>query len=375
MWFVPACVCLTGVRADAHALGENYIWVNIDESHLSGRCEINFVDLEKKLRLNMSLDGRTKEEAVADTTESVQQYMDDHFSILAGGKRVKISITRSLYFEGDSMDYGQYYFETDTFDVPDTLTLHNSMLFEGEPFHRSLLLSEYNKKTGEEYGPVYIAMIFGPSSQEQELNLLKIEQVLSNRDFIWQGILHIWIGIDHILFLVVLLLPAVLVRKEDGWGPVGSFREALWNILKIVTVFTVAHSITLSLAALEIIQLPSQLVESTIALSIILVGLNVMFPKIREGSLWIIFFFGLFHGMGFASVMGDLPFRMVDLIKVVLAFNIGVEIGQVAIVAAVFPLIFLMRNSKAYLPVVLHGGSICICVIAGYWFVERAFGI
>ena len=368
-------VCLTGTRADAHALGENYIWVNIDETRLSGRCEINFVDLKEKLGLDMTVDGSTPDEAIASTTEAVQQYMNDHYRIFAGEKQVRINVVRTQYFAGDSMDYAQYFYETEDFDIPDTLTFRNDMLFEGEPYHRSLLMLEYNRKTGEEYGPVYLALIFGPSNPEQDLNLLNVERVLTNREFIWQGILHIWIGIDHILFLVVLLLPAVLVRKEGSWVPVGSFRDALWNILKIVTVFTVAHSITLSLAALDIIRLPSQLVESTIALSIILVGLNIMFPKIREGSLWIIFFFGLFHGMGFASVMGDLPFRVVDLIKVVLAFNVGVELGQVAIVAAVFPLIYLMRNSKAYKPLVLHGGSVCICLVAGYWFVERAFGL
>ncbi len=144
--------------------------------------------------------------------------------------------------------------------------------------------------------------------------------------------------------------------------------------MKIVTLFTVAHSITLSLAALDFVRLPGRLVESAIALSIVLIALNNLFPRLRKGWL-VIFFFGLFHGLGFASVMGDLPFRMANLVKVVLAFNIGVELGQIAIVLAAFPIIFLLRRSPIYRPAVLVGGSIAICIVASYWFVTRALGM
>ena len=89
----------------------------------------------------------------------------------------------------------------------------------------------------------------------------------------------------------------------------------------------------------------------------------------------VIFFFGLFHGLGFASVMGHIPFRISEVIKVLLGFNVGVEVGQIAIVAVLFPLIFLLRNQKAYQPVVLKCGTILITLIAGYWFVERAFAL
>ncbi|MEM8964700.1 MAG: HupE/UreJ family protein, partial [Acidobacteriota bacterium] len=156
---------------------------------------------------------------------------------------------------------------------------------------------------------------------------------------------------------------------------VESFKSALWTIVKIVTVFTVAHSITLSLAALDVISLPSQVVESIIAFSIVLVALNNLFPRFREGHWLIIFFFGLFHGMGFASVMGDLPFRMMSLVKVILGFNIGVELGQVAIVLVAFPILYLLRRTVFYRPVVLGGGSVVIGLLALWWFIERAFGL
>jgi hypothetical protein len=192
---------------------------------------------------------------------------------------------------------------------------------------------------------------------------------------VWQGVLHIWSGIDHVLFLLALLLPTVLILKESAWRPVGRFRSALWNVLKIVTVFTAAHSVTLLLAALGFLNVPSRFVESVIALSIILVALNNITGTIREGSLFVVLTLGLFHGLGFAAVMAHLPFRMESLVKSVVGFNIGVELGQMVIVAALFPLLFLLRKLPLYIPVVLKGGSVVLILISSAWFFQRALGL
>lgn len=370
LW-LAAVLILAPSSAKGHAVGENYVWLNLDTNRVSGRFEFSVEDLESKLGLRLQ---KNESSELQQSIETVQKYVDDHFQVQSNGTTIPLTITRSQAFQAES-EYIQYYFESEEFEVPKELHIENDIFFKDDKFHRSLLLTEYNKIAEEEYGPAFIAMIFGPTTTSQTFDLMKVEAVLGPRDFIWQGMLHIWIGIDHILFLVVLLLPAVLERKEGRWQPVDSFRQAIWNVLKIVTVFTIAHSITLSLAALEIVQLPSRIVESTIALSIILVAVNVLFPKIKEGSLMVIFFFGLFHGLGFASVMGHIPFRISEVIKVLLGFNVGVEVGQIAIVAVLFPLIFLLRNQKAYQPVVLKCGTILITLIAGYWFVERAFAL
>jgi hypothetical protein len=249
------------------------------------------------------------------------------------------------------------------------------MLYEDDWFHRGLLLVEYNTKTKTHHGEEYIAMVFGPASGDHVLDLTAVPGVLRARDMIWQGVLHIWIGIDHILFLVALMLPTVLVLTSRSWMPVAGFRRALWNLLRIVTVFTIAHSITLLLAAMGVLDVPSLLVESVIALSIVLVSLNNLTGLVKEGSLLIILCLGLFHGLGFASVMGHLPLRVESLLKGVVGFNIGVELGQLAIVSVVFPLLFLLRRQALYVPVVLRGGSAVLVVIAAAWFVQRAFGL
>jgi hypothetical protein len=221
-------------------------------------------------------------------------------------------------------------------------------------------------------------MVFSPGNPSQTLDVINPPEVMTPISMIWQGVLHIWIGIDHILFLLALALPVVLVREDGAWTPVPRVGHSLWSLLKIVTVFTIAHSITLALASLGVVTVPSRLVESVIALSIVLVGLNNIIGRSHHTSLFVILVLGLFHGLGFASVMGELPFRVAQLkqfILVILGFNLGVELGQVAILLVAFPALFALRKARLYSPVVLTGGSAVLVCIAGYWLVERAFGL
>ena len=372
--------CLVGLwfsispqQVHAHASGENYVWLNIESDHIAGRFEININDLKSKLGIDWTEHGETEAAAVAATAEEVQSYLRKHFSVSLAGQPLEIQFEKTGVF-GEKQNYAQYFYRTATTEIPDKLTIRNDIFItDDSPLHRSLIVLSYNKKQGAEYGEENAIMAFGPHKPEQELDLNNLPALLKPFEFIWQAILHIWIGIDHILFLLALLLLAVVTREDGKWQGVKTFRSALWNVLKIVTVFTIAHSITLSLAALNLISAESYIVESLIALSIVLVAINNILPKFDEKKWLVIFFFGLFHGMGFASVMGELPFRTINLIKILLSFNVGVELGQLVIVAAVFPVIYLLRNQKFYHPVIVKGGSVVIGLIACFWFIERAF--
>ena len=180
---------------------------------------------------------------------------------------------------------------------------------------------------------------------------------------------------DHILFLVSLLLPAVLVRARSAWQPGASFRSALIDVAKVVTAFTLAHSITLSLAALSIVVLPSRFVEAGIALSVVLAALNNLFPVLANGRWIAAFGFGLLHGFGFAGALQDLGLPADSLALSLFSFNLGVEAGQLAIVAVFLPLAFALRSTWAYRRVVFAGGSFVIAAIATIWLVERAFDV
>jgi len=191
--------------------------------------------------------------------------------------------------------------------------------------------------------------------------------------FTIEGVWHIWIGIDHILFLIALLLPSVLRLENGKWIPVLNFKAAFCNVLKVVTAFTIAHSVTLTLATLDIVTLPSKWVEAVIALSVVLAALNNIYPMVSDRVWAVALGFGFIHGFGFANVLADLELPTETLAIALFSFNIGVEIGQLAIVVAFFPIIFLLRKQAFYQPIKLRLGSALIGIIASLWIVDRVF--
>jgi HupE / UreJ protein len=205
----------------------------------------------------------------------------------------------------------------------------------------------------------------------QRFNLNSVNRWRQIQTFLVEGIWHIWSGFDHILFLIVLLLPSVLYREGREWRAQCEFRPAFWNVLKIITAFTLAHSITLSLAVYGFVSLPSRFVESAIAASIVVGALNNVYPLVLN-RLWLVAFcFGLLHGFGFASVLTDLGLPRDALLLALVGFNVGVEVGQLAIVSAVVPMAFMLRHTWVYKWLVLIGGSLVIAILAATWMAER----
>jgi hypothetical protein len=157
--------------------------------------------------------------------------------------------------------------------------------------------------------------------------------------------------------------------------PADSFWLAFKEVLKVVTAFTLSHSITLSLAALGLISLPSRWVESAIAASIIVAAVQNI-RGVVDSKRWVMAFgFGLIHGFGFASVLADLGLPQNALITALVGFNVGIEGGQLAIVAVFMPLAFWLRSTKFYQVQVFKWGSVLIALLALYWFVQRAFDL
>jgi hypothetical protein len=202
--------------------------------------------------------------------------------------------------------------------------------------------------------------------------------------FVREGIHHILIGYDHILFLLSLLLPAVWIRSavadprtgftRTRWIPSDNLRLALANVLKVVTAFTVAHSITLALSVFDIVNPPSRWVESVIAASVVLAALNNIRPVISEARWKLTFVFGLVHGFGFASALKDAGLAKGALAGPLVGFNLGVEIGQLCIVALVLPLAWSLRGTRTYRGA-FAAGSLAIAAVAGIWLVQRAFDL
>ncbi|MEO1348076.1 MAG: HupE/UreJ family protein [Cyanobacteria bacterium J06635_15] len=173
--------------------------------------------------------------------------------------------------------------------------------------------------------------------------------------FLKLGVEHIFTGYDHILFLVALLLPG----------------GTLFNLIKIVTAFTLAHSITLSLAVLNIVTLPMALVESLIALSVVYVAIDNLWLKRLQHRWGITFAFGLIHGLGFANILRELTATQSNLALSLASFNLGVELGQISIVL----LTFLGLQTLRRYPWSFRLQQVVSCglvLLGGFWFTERA---
>ena len=202
--------------------------------------------------------------------------------------------------------------------------------------------------------------------------------------FVREGVHHILIGYDHILFLLSLLLPAVWIRSavtdprtgvsRTRWIPSNNLKLALANVLKVVTAFTVAHSITLALSVLDVVNPPSRWVESIIAASVVLAAMNNIWPLISEARWKLTFVFGLVHGFGFASALKDAGLAKGALAGPLVGFNVGVEVGQLCIVAVVLPLAWSLRRTRTYRGA-FAAGSLAIAGVAGLWLVQRAFDL
>jgi hydrogenase/urease accessory protein HupE len=177
--------------------------------------------------------------------------------------------------------------------------------------------------------------------------------------FLPSGVHHILIGPDHLLFLVGLLLLGGSIRR----------------LLLIVTAFTLAHSITLSLAALNIFTPPAQIIEPAIALSIVYVGADNLFVQGgRDVRAWIAFAFGLIHGFGFANVLRDMELPSRALGWTLFSFNVGVEIGQLLVVATVASALALLHSrSEVVSRRLAFAGSIVVMAAGTFWFIQRVF--
>lgn len=382
IYFFFTLLFFSPLMLQAHAPEQGFIFLRVYENDgIEGRFEIQSSDLNKIFNLQLLKKGNTKEK-VTPYYEVFKNYILNRSDFSSEYGKHNITFKGIDVLETGLGDYVQLFFELDNVAVlPDKMDVKYNIGFEKIPTHRGFLTMEYNWKAGIINNESNISLYFTPNKPTDTLDLTKISIWKGFVAMIKQGIWHIWIGTDHIFFLIALILPAVVRRRKTkhlplvkSWKPVDKFKPAFSYIIRIITFFTLAHTITLSLAALQIISLPGWIVESIIAFSIGLAALHNIKP-IFKGKDWLIaFVFGLFHGFGFASVLGDIGLKDEFLVYSLLGFNIGVEIGQLVIIALIFPLLYLIRQRKSY-PKILIAGSIFLILSSIYWIIERVFDV
>ncbi len=239
----------------------------------------------------------------------------------------------------------------------DRLVLRDDTIFDSDAQHEAFVRSRWAKA-----GDVHVLR---KGRQEVELGRPPSTLALLGR-FLREGALHLVTGYDHLLFLLSLILTAGGLARREG------MKTALKDVAWLVTAFTLGHSVTLIAAALGVVVLPSRLVESVIAASIVFVVLlNAWRPRERRSMPWLALFFGLVHGFGFSGVLAELGLPAQARVLSLVAFNIGIELAQLAFVAVlVYPLAWTAKL-EGHERWVVRGGSIVIAALASVWLVQR----
>ena len=349
----------------AHKPSDSYLFLRIENSTIHGQWDLALRDLEYAIGLDANGDGEITWRELRDQHQSLAAYALSRLELKVNGATSPLRITEHLVDQHSDGAYAVIRFAGTVSRPAKGIEVTYRALFDIDPQHRGLLKLDYGNQTQ--------TAVFSPEQPTQYFEVLVPNLWKQFFSFVGEGVWHILIGYDHILFLLALLLPSVLHRELGAWTGVEEFRSALINVLKIVTAFTVAHSITLSLATLGIIRLPSRWIESAIAASVVLAALNNVHPFFH-GRGWIVAFcFGLIHGFGFANVLMDLGLQTSTLIRALVGFNLGVEAGQLAIVSVFLPLAYGLRRSWFYRCLTFKLGSIGIAVIAATWMSERLF--
>jgi hypothetical protein len=358
---------LLAAPVSAHKPSDSYLTLTINESTIDGQWDIALRDLELAIGLDRDGNGALTWDEIRAKHDDIAAYSLSRLALTSGESQCPARATDHLIDHHTDGAYAVLRFSAECPHAIDRLDVHYNLLFDLDPQHKGLLKLQNGEQTS--------TAIFSPEHSRQQFDSSQSSHVAQFIDYLQHGVWHIWIGFDHILFLLSLLLPAVLVLRNKQWRSSDSFKSSFIDVLKIVTAFTIAHSLTLSIAALGIVELPSRWVESAIAASVIIAALNNLFPLFHRERWVAAFVFGLIHGFGFATVLADLGLPQSALIRALVGFNIGVELGQIAIVALFLPLAYALRKTSAYRYVILNGGSVMIALIASIWLIERAFEV
>ena len=365
-WFK---ICLVGLwfllanTAVAHQLSTSYIIAEMDDTgRINGEWQLSLTDLELAVGLDLNSNGELTWGEVKSRQTEIASYLAENLLL----SRDNLSCNLRFEVVERLQDHANEAFAVTDFSgqcaISGSLNVKYNAIFALDSSHEMVL------NIGD--GSNMHSFVLDDNTRQIELDIKEGSWQTTFTQFVYQGVIHIWIGIDHILFLLALLLPAVLQRKNKQWQAITSVKTILTNTVWIISAFTLAHSLTLTATALGWLTPSSRWVELGIAISVLFAALNNIWPVVLRLA-WLTFAFGLLHGMGFAGVLGELGLPADQQLLSILAFNLGVEIGQLAILAVLLPVLILLRNTKLYSKGIMPVGSLLIAIMAVQWSIER----
>ena len=363
----------------AHKESDAYVSLRTDPGNanaLLGQFDVALRDLDFAIGIDTNHDGNITWGEVRAHRDAIERYVLPNLTLQGDGLSCGITPTGQQIDEHSDGAYDVILFTVlcDK-EVPDRLTILYRLFQDIDPYHRGII-SVYAR--GQTSGAV-----LGPQNPRITLDLNQPDRWRQFKSFVIDGIWHIWTGPDHLLFILSLLLPSVLICRrrprtpfDPGvWQPAERFWPAALELVKVISGFTVSHSVTLSLSVLGIVNLPSRLVESGIALSVVVAAFNNIYPIVTRRAWVVAFAFGFIHGLGFASALAGLKLPPVAMAVSLGGFNVGVEIGQESVVMPLIMLAFALRRTTFYRIGVLRVGSWLIIAIAALWLYQRVFDV
>ena len=368
---VCAGLLLAGGWANAHKSSDAYLQIDAAAQGTTVRLDVALRDLEAALDLDADQDGKLTWGEVKAGWPAIEQYALARLAIEGCPLRAG---ERALERRNDGA-YAVMYLSSGCV-LPAKPVIGYSLFREVDPTHRGIVKLQ---RPGQPVALMLLdpalvpdaAAVAGAGSGAQA----RAAPTASAWGFLKDGIHHIVTGYDHVLFLLCLLLPSVMRRTPTGWQPVERLSQAVLPVVGIVSAFTVAHSITLALAALKVISLSPAFIEPAIAVTIILAALDNIWPIFPVRRVVVTFFFGLIHGFGFANVLSELNLPTSQFVWALLEFNIGLEVGQLMIVIGVTALLFGLRQRPRYPGWVIRGGSFAAILVGTLWLIERTANV
>lgn len=340
----------------AHQLRENYLRVDYNTT-----TDNLLIDLEVETRLleNSTIDdnknGIISFKELRHHQQSLLKYVNEHINFLYYKTKLDLKGAKVTFHRYQDQTYMRVKKSFKGVKI-DGLQLYYHMFFEMEKTHRLLIHLVHNRD-----------VIVDQEHQKYFFVSTEMTQLERFKTFVKEGIYHILDGTDHLLFVLMLLIPSVVKYA----GTTNALRNSFLSLIKIVTTFSIAHSLTLFIAGMGWYVPNSTFIESGIAFSIFVVALLNYLKKYGHVNYLIVFFFGLVHGFGFANVLEIAGVsNLFSFVVALFGFNIGVEIGQISVIFCLLPLLFLLikLSYSDYILKVITLGTMIISVI---WFLQR----
>ncbi len=352
-----AVLLLWPVLAQAHQSGNSYLRMDSTAQQLDIQLDFPVRELGSLLQLPPGERSEPGREQIAALQPALATLIRQSLQLEADGTPVKFAfVAQEVVLHNDGLYVRQRHAGPPLAGTASQLLVNYGFFNDQEKLARAFVRLQSNQRE--------TSAVFDPRHAVQRLALREVALAELLWTYAREGMHHIWSGPDHLLFLLCLLLPGLGLAR-DGLRPLTGYA------LVVITAFTAAHSLSLAAAALDWVVLPDVLVEATIAASILVSALLNLFSGQRSHQWKLAFGFGLVHGLGFANGLRELGLSSSHFVETLLAFNLGVEAGQLLVVAGAGLLLWPWLARERVVSRVQRWGSAAIGVMATVWLVER----